>query len=186
MEHRHLVVWAITVEGGLVLLAWGLGVLFGVPAFHHLHLAGSAVVWGFVACGPMLVGLVLALRSSWPPLVRLRRRMDEFAELLSQCTLLDLAVISALAGIGEEALFRGVMQTGLEPVVGLPAAIVLTSVVFGLAHYLSLTYAAYAALVSVYLGVLLVYTDNLLVPVLAHAVYDFIALVYLTRMRPTS
>jgi hypothetical protein len=112
--------------------------------------------------------------------------MDEFTGRLSQCSLLDLALISALAGIGEEALFRGVMQTGLVPVVGLPAAVALTSVAFGLAHYLSLTYAAYAALVSVYLGVLLVYTDNLLVPVIAHAAYDFVALVYLTRVRPTS
>ncbi|NBC18684.1 MAG: CPBP family intramembrane metalloprotease [Bacteroidetes bacterium] len=186
MEHRHIVVLAIAVEGGLVLLAWGLGALLGVPAFQGWHLTGPAVAWGLLACGPMLAALALAVRSSWPPLVRLRRTMDEFTDRLSRCTLLDLAVISALAGIGEEALFRGVMQTGLVPVVGLSGAIALTSVAFGLAHYLSLTYAAYAALVSVYLGALLVYTDNLLVPVLAHAAYDFVALVYLTRVRPAS
>lgn len=186
MEHRQIVVLAIAVEGGLVLLAWGLGALLGVPAFRGGHLTGPAVAWGLLACGPMLAGLALAVRSSWPPLVRLRHTMDEFTERLSQCTLLDLAIISALAGIGEEALFRGVMQTGLAPAVGLPAAVVLTSAVFGMAHYLSLTYAVYAALVSVYLGLLLVYTDNLLAPVIAHAAYDFVALVYLTRVRSTS
>lgn len=169
-----------------MLLAWGLGALFGVPAFGEMRFTGAAAGWGLLACGPMLAGLALALRSSWPPLVRLRRSMDEFATLLSRCTLLDLALISVLAGVGEEALFRGVMQTGLIPAVGLPAAVALTSVVFGMAHYLSLTYAAYAALVSVYLGALLIYTDNLLVPVVAHAAYDFVALIYLTRVRPTS
>ena len=184
MEHRPLLVLAITVEGGLVLLAWGLGAALGVPAFERLHLSGEAVGWGLLACAPMLAGLALALRSSWSPLVRLRRSMEEFVGLLSRCTLLDLALISALAGIGEEALFRGVMQTGLAPSVGLPAAVALTSIAFGMAHYLTLTYAAYATLVSVYLGLLLIGYGNLLVPVVAHAAYDFVALVYLTRQRP--
>ena len=67
---------------------------------------------------------------------------------------------------------------------GLWLAVALTSIVFGLAHFISFTYAAYATVVGVYLGVLLIVFDNLLVPVLAHATYDFVALVYLIYVRP--
>ena len=169
-----------------MLLAWGLGAALSVPAFRDLHLTGAAAGWGVLASAPMLAGLVLVLRSPWPPLVRLRQQACEIAGLFSRCTLLDLAVISVLAGIGEEALFRGVMQTALADPVGLPAAVVLASVAFGLAHFLSFTYAVYAAVVGAYLGVLLIGFDNLLVPVVAHAVYDFAALVYLVRMHRTA
>ena len=36
-----------------------------------------------------------------------------------------------------------------------------------------------AGLIGIYLGWLLAATDNLLVPIVAHAAYDFLALVYL-------
>ena len=98
--------------------------------------------------------------------------------------MIDLALISALAGLGEELLFRGVLQTVLAGAVGLGLAVALTSIVFGLAHFISFTYAAYATVVGVYLGVLLIVFGNLLVPVVAHAAYDFLALVYLVYFRP--
>jgi membrane protease YdiL (CAAX protease family) len=43
-----------------------------------------------------------------------------------------------------------------------------------------------AFLVSVYFGWLAVATNDLLPPILAHAIYDFFALVYLTRRKSES
>jgi membrane protease YdiL (CAAX protease family) len=43
------------------------------------------------------------------------------------------------------------------------------------------TYALLAALCGLYLGVLMVLADNLVVVVVPHALYDFIALLYITR-----
>lgn len=183
MERKHLLAMALPFEGGLVLLAWGLGLVFDVPAFQDLHVTWPAAGWSLLASAPLLAGLWLALRSSWRPLARFRQRMDEILAIFSRCTVLDLALISALAGIGEEALFRGVMQPALAGVAGLPAALLITSVVFGLAHFLSLTYAVYATVISLYLGLLLVAFDNLLVPMGAHAAYDFVVLVYLVHTR---
>jgi membrane protease YdiL (CAAX protease family) len=60
-----------------------------------------------------------------------------------------------------------------------------TAVAFGLAHALTVTYAVLAALVGGYLGWLHLASGNLLVPVLAHALYDFIALRLLLRVKPT-
>jgi membrane protease YdiL (CAAX protease family) len=57
----------------------------------------------------------------------------------------------------------------------------LASLVFGLLHALTATYAVLATFMGVYLGAVWLGTGNLLVVVLAHALYDFAALVYLTR-----
>jgi membrane protease YdiL (CAAX protease family) len=88
-----------------------------------------------------------------------------------------MALVAAAAGIGEELFFRGLLQAGISDCYGWPAGLILASVVFGLVHFLTAEYALYAALVGAYLGALYVFTDNLLVPIIAHALYDFVALV---------
>jgi membrane protease YdiL (CAAX protease family) len=59
--------------------------------------------------------------------------------------------------------------------------VAVTSVVFGLAHLITPLYGVLAALVSVYLGWLFLEYENLVVPMVTHAMYDFVALVYLAR-----
>jgi len=72
---------------------------------------------------------------------------------------LQLLVISALAGIGEEALFRGVVQAAIGQWSGLPwLGLLVASVLFGLAHMITATYAVVAALIGAYLGWLLLLT----------------------------
>ena len=56
------------------------------------------------------------------------------------------------------------------------AAVAISATLFGLAHFLSATYAVIAALVGAYLGWLHLVSGNLLVPIVAHAVYDLVAL----------
>ena len=129
----------------------------------------------------MLVALWLTTR--WPvgplkPLGQLVERL--LVPMFRPCTLVDLVLISAAAGVGEELLFRGVLQTGIAQWTGsVGLAVGMAAVVFGLAHPISITYAVLAAAIGVYLGWLLVATGNLLVPIVTHAAYDFLALVYL-------
>lgn len=176
---------ALLVEGGLILAAWGVGEMLDTPAFGLVELSVSAVVVGVLGCIPMLLGLGWVDRSMWPPLVRFRRTIDQdVSPIFASCTVGDVVLISALAGIGEEAMFRGVMQMALADAVGVGGAVAITAVVFGAAHFITTTYAVYATLIGVYLGLLLVVFENLLVPILAHAVYDFLALVYLVFLRP--
>src|SRR5262249_11763239 len=93
----------------------------------------------------------------------------------------ELALVALAAGLGEEMLFRGFLQAYL--VQGMPVwpAIAIASVVFGVLHLITPTYAVLATLISLYLGWLFVATDDLLAVVVAHALYDFLALVYLIR-----
>ncbi len=176
---------AVVFEGGLAVLAWGLGAAFGIPAFGELYLSWQDALWGVAATLPLLAGAAAALRSDRPTLRRLRETIDHLVgQLFARSPVADLAVVSALAGIGEEALFRGFLQAALTAPLGPWTAVTAASLVFGLAHFISPAYAVYAAAVGVYLGALLVVSGNLLVPVLVHALFDFVALAYLVQVRP--
>ena len=71
---------------------------------------------------------------------------------MGECTVADLALISLLAGLGEELLFRGLIQDGLVGWLGPWPALVLTSVLFGLMHPITPGYAVLATLAGAYLG----------------------------------
>jgi len=92
---------------------------------------------------------------------------------------LTALALGAAAGIGEEMLFRGVLQFELGSRLGSEVlAVGLTSVVFGALHAVTPLYAGLAALASVYFGWLYLATGNLVVPIITHAFYDWAALLY--------
>jgi membrane protease YdiL (CAAX protease family) len=104
--------------------------------------------------------------------------------LFDQLSVAEKAAVSIAAGLGEELLFRGLGQASLAAWIGgdagLWAGLIVGSLAFGLCHWLSRTYAVLAACMGIYFGLLLVWTGNLWTPILAHATYDFMALVFLT------
>ena len=96
---------------------------------------------------------------------RLVARVEEqVAPYLAGASTGGIVLLSLMAGIGEEALFRGVIQAGLAERVPASAAVVIAALLFGVAHWLTRSYALLAGLIGVYLGVLFLLTDNLLVP----------------------
>mmetsp|Transcript_24289 Transcript_24289/g.57191 ORF Transcript_24289/g.57191 Transcript_24289/m.57191 type:complete len:323 (+) Transcript_24289:143-1111(+) len=99
-----------------------------------------------------------------------------FKPLVGTVTALALG---AAAGIGEEMLFRGVMQFELGSKLGSEVlAVGITSVVFGALHAVTPLYAGLASLASVFFGWLYLATGNLMVPIVTHAFYDWAALLY--------
>ena len=140
---------------------------------------------GSLAVLPLVGGLFWCLRTRWPPIVRLIERVDvEVAPLFRGIGPLGLALLAALAGLGEEALFRGVAQPWLARMLSPWPAVALTGLAFGLLHPVSLAYSVLAGLAGAYFGALVVLSGNLLVPVVAHAGYDLVALLVLVRMKP--
>lgn len=85
--------------------------------------------------------------------------------------------------MSEEAFFRGAIQGSLADRVNVIWAVVLASALFGAAHLITWTYALFAAFIGAYLGWLWIWTGNLLTPMITHADYDFVALVYFFRFR---
>jgi membrane protease YdiL (CAAX protease family) len=92
-----------------------------------------------------------------------------------------VATASALglaAGIGEEMLFRGVLQYELATRFGEFASVTVTSIIFGALHAVTPLYALLASLASIYFGWLYTSSGNLAVPIATHALYDVAALLY--------
>jgi membrane protease YdiL (CAAX protease family) len=89
----------------------------------------------------------------------------------------DLLVLVLLVGLGEEILFRGVLQQEI----GLLGA----SLVFGVLHGPSRSLwplAVWATAMGACLGFLYQASGNLAVPALAHALYDGVAIAYAKRL----
>jgi len=178
---------AVAVEGGHIIVAWGLGWLFAQPPLGRVHLVWPALGWGIVATLPPLVAVWCCTRSRWRPFVQLMRDVNgKLVPAFARCTLLELALISILAGVGEEALFRGFIQSALASWVSPWWALALTSVLFGLGHLITPAYALLAGLLGLYLGTLALVYDNLLLVMTVHGLYDFLALIYLTKRPQTA
>lgn len=183
-EPGQITAIAVVFEGGLGLAACAAGWLFAYDPTRSFRLEAAAAGWGLAATVPLLGGLAVLLGVRWRPFVRLRRIVNRLViPLLAECSLWQLAVISLAAGVGEELLFRGLIQGGLSGWTGEAAALVAASLLFGLAHPITQTYVVLAALIGLYLGGLWLVTGNLLAPIVAHAAYDFCALVLLIRRR---
>ncbi|QDS97828.1 CPBP family intramembrane glutamic endopeptidase [Adhaeretor mobilis] len=162
---------------GALLAKW-----FGLPLQDWLTPASDSILRGVLATLPMLAGLALAMQSSWAPLANMRERVRALVtELFAESTWPQLAGLAIAAGVGEEILFRGALQPIISewsvPLVGLA----VSSFFFGAVHAATPTYFVVATVVGFYFGWLTQQYDDLVAPILAHSLYDFVALVWLQR-----
>ena len=180
-----------------LLLGWALGpsARAMVPEFNPEESWPliRGILWGCVAAIPILIAIELIRRIPWEPIRALERLTDDgMFKALMQLRPSELIVISICAGIGEELLFRGWLMYWLaegagaaagsaaEPI-ALGAALIVSSIVFGLFHPITKLYVVLATLMGLYFGGLVLYTGNLLVPIAAHATYDAVQLVLTAR-----
>ncbi|MEX1042121.1 MAG: CPBP family intramembrane glutamic endopeptidase [Pirellulaceae bacterium] len=182
---------AVLFECGLALVAIGLGWLFDIPAWisqsgesGNPGLIAGMVGLGIVGTIPLL-GFFFWLEWSESNLLGDLREVVEskVVPLFREATVLELGLISLAAGVGEEALFRGFLQTALQAGLGADAGpvlpILLASLIFGLAHYISHEYMVLTTLMGVYMGVWFWWTGDLIVPMVIHFLYDWFALTYM-------
>jgi len=174
---------AVLVEGGLAVIAILADVLWlGLNFWQYVRCDGETlwqITWGLL---PLIAGYFILQALPFKALQRIDRFVRElFQQHMSHLPIWQLAVIAALAGIGEELFFRGLIQLGLAEGLGINVwiAILIASLIFGLAHAVTLTYFLLAFLVSVYLGFIFDFTGNLFVPIAIHALYDFFVFLYI-------
>ncbi len=173
-------------EGSLVPTAMVLGWLLGTPPLQTFHVKTTAVLLGVVATVPLLAVFWLCFKCPWRPFQEIAEIVEKkLMPLFRRCRLGELAVIAALAGLGEEMLFRGVLQATVAQRIGGPSGVwvglVLTAMLFGLLHTITPLYALLAGLIGLYLGGIWLASGNLLLPIIAHGLYDFLVLWYLRR-----
>ena len=172
---------AVGLQGAVLLLALGAGPLLGAPPLHGLRLSLADAAAGLAAALPPAAAVILAVRGEVPWARRLADTVEDLLKPLLLNSPARLALVAALAGLGEEALFRGVLQSAVGAAAGPGAGLVAASLLFGAAHFLSRAYALLATLFGLFLGGLYLWSGNLLVPAAAHAAYDFALLLYLRR-----
>ncbi len=140
------------------------------------------------ATAPPLILFLLCLKLPLTPLKEIARIVDEMiVPLFRDCRVWQLVVIAALAGLGEEMVFRGVVQAAVAEWIGGPRGLWLgllaAAALFGFLHTITPAYALLAGLIGLYLGWIWLATGNLLVPVLVHGLYDFLVLTYFVKVR---
>ena len=148
---------AIGVEGGMGLGAWVVAAILGLPVAGWVAWSNAGLAWGIAGAAIMLVVLGLTRRAPVGPLRRLTRLVDRLVpRLFAGFRWWELLLVSLLAGWGEEVLFRGLIQGGLQELLGLwiasgeavtIAALVVASVLFGLAHAVSREYVIFATFI---------------------------------------
>jgi uncharacterized protein len=169
-------------ECALLVIALGLGRLGGVSPFASLRLDAVGAGIGLGAALPMLTLLHWCLRTSWQPMRGLVALVEErLGPYLANASPGGIVLLAILAGLGEELLFRGVIQVWLAERFPAWLAVAGASVLFGVGHWLSSAYAALATLIGAYLGLVFLLSGNLLAPIVAHAGYDVVALYVLAR-----
>ena len=149
------------------------------------------VAFGLLATIPMLLSIVLTAMVPWRPLVELRELVQtKLAPFFRGMPSWALLLIAMGAGFGEEWLFRGFGIQGIvwllpdtwSPEVVKWTAILIVALVFGAMHALTPMYFFMTLAIGIYLGYLVLLTDSLLPAVVAHGLYDYIALLYIMRL----
>ena len=91
-------------------------------------------------------------------------------------TALVFALTSIVVGLREELLYRAVLLNLLQPRVGLPGAVVLSTVLFLIYHYGALPVAALPIIevtcMSFLLGIVYAYSGSLVFVAVLHSLYD--------------
>ncbi len=167
---------------GLGVAAYAFSLLLGVPLLSFIRPDVNALLVGVIATMPLTGFLWWFSNTTLEHFAAFRKSQIEFfSDIGFEFTPMRIALMAICAGISEELLFRGLMQSWLASFTPLAIAIIASNAFFGLLHMRTILYAIIAGLVGVYLGVLFAVTDNLLAPMAAHALYDAVALEYTRR-----
>ncbi|MEN9206823.1 MAG: type II CAAX endopeptidase family protein [Gloeomargarita sp. GMQP_bins_120] len=163
--------WEILVAMGLtaagLLLVARLWQFFDPLAQFPLRWHVPDVGWG-VALGLSITGLSRVIYRLWPSYRACSE--DYMALVLTPLVWPDLLWLALLPALSEELLFRGVILAALTP----PwLALLVSSTCFGILHmgsWRQWPYGLWATLIGLALGSTVLWRENLLVSVVAHAV----------------
>lgn len=158
---------------GLLLVSMGLAWLSGVEPMQHVHWS-----WRDVGIGVLSA---FAMTIAFASFTSVRNEAEEaLGQSLAVCHWYDLAILAILVGIIEEILFRGVLEPWAARIHPM-GAFIAVNLFFGALHAISRLYFLVATILGMYLSLLAHGFDefNLLRPIVAHAVYDYIGFIWI-------
>ncbi len=133
------------------------------------HVSGRVWAWALLAGGIGIVALVLALRVANRLVVLPQQRLPDLSHVPTVTMLSLLLMAAPVAGIVEEAAFRGYMQGPIERRHGLVVAILVTGTMFAVAHldFTLILWPYYVAVAAIY-GTVTYLTRSILPAVVLH------------------
>jgi len=133
------------------------------------RITSKAWAWALLAGGLGIVALVLALRVVNRLIVLPRQQLPDLAQVPGVTVLSLLLMAAPVAGIVEEAAFRGYMQGPVERRYGLTVAILVTGTMFAVAHldFTLILWPYYVAVAAIY-GTVTSLTKSILPAVALH------------------
>ncbi len=176
--------WMLAFEVGLGVLALALAWLFGLQPWLDLALEFRALLLGLLILLPMLIGFywMIVSQAVWVnDLKAFVKRV--IVPIFSSVGPFGIFLVALAAGVFEELLFRGVIQAGLVGPLGPWTALIIASLLFGLVHAMTVAYFMITFLMGIYLGLAYHWSGSLLVPMIAHFLYDWLVLHYYLRKR---
>jgi membrane protease YdiL (CAAX protease family) len=183
-NHDGFFKMACAFEAALILVAVFLGWIADINPFADLHFSESAIAYGVIGTIPLFLLFLTMEQMQTESLLKIKNMLFEtLGSNLHRYHWTDLLILASIAGLSEELLFRGLIQPWMESSWGMTAGLVGSNVIFGLAHAVTPLYAVLAALVGIYLGLSMDYAGdrNLLLPIVIHGLYDFLAFIALLR-----
>lgn len=160
-----------------MLLLWGLEISLPASTLDNFSAIGLGTVFACITF--FMFWLVYRFGGSFAR--TLLADLNRITALFRGLSWWQFAMLAALAGVGEELLFRGFLQVWLNQYCSITIAIISTSVIFGLLHYLSHAYFISVTLMSIVFGVGYYLSGSLLMVMVWHGVYDFIALLAIMK-----
>jgi membrane protease YdiL (CAAX protease family) len=177
VSSRKIVVFALATQATLIILSWWCAAFFNVPPRWGSPLRDTGIgIAAAIVLGLANHYVLTKAPANWVVNGIRAVYRGTIVPLFAQVGPISAMAIGAAAGVGEEWLFRGVLQ----PVLGLFVA----SVLFGLAHVggvRMLPFGVWAAGMGAIMGSLAIATGGLIAPMVAHGVYDMLALEYIRR-----
>ncbi len=174
---RQLLIRAFLLEGALLGIALGWSIWKQIPLHLTLRPTASDCVTG-VSAGLLLLAVnyvIVEYGSRYNVIFRNIKQLiqDDVSPLFQHIGIGAVLFIAIISGVAEEIFFRGVLQAQF--------GIWVASCIFGLAHIwkkAAIPYGIYAALIGLVFGAIYTLSGNLWIPILAHIVNNFVAILY--------
>ena len=133
------------------------------------RVSGRVWAWSLLAGGLGIVALVLALRVENRLVVLPQQQLPDLSRVPGVTVLSLLLAAAPVAGVVEEAAFRGYMQGPIERRHGLGVAILVTGTMFAVAHldFTLILWPYYVAVAAIY-GTVTYLTNSILPAVVLH------------------
>ena len=124
------------------------------------------------------------ISQSWPWLLKkFQSYLDAVSsfEISTSPLLFRILVIAILVPIGEELLFRGIVQGEMRRAFGSTVAVIVTALLFAIFH-LDVIQSSYVLIAGLVISITYELTEQIAIPALMHMVFNFIGSGFLSQL----